>query len=180
MLALIHSKCAILALLLLTASCAAPKLQPRAQLAPPLQLERPAMTVDRMAAQAGRADRDQSKAATQASPSTWLGRDDGFLPARPTYRTITEEVEVPVEVPVEIETAQPRVALSRGSRQYYSTYDDYLYSRRAYRPSRGSQFPVNTVVGAGLGAIIGHQRGRRDRGALIGGSIGLLFDLNRW
>ena len=176
MLALTHSKCAILGLLLITASCAAPKLQPRAQLAPPLQLERPAMSVDRMAAHAGRADRDQSKAAIQASPSAWLRRGDGFLPARPTYRTITEEVEVLVE----IEPAQPSAAVGADSRQHYSTYDDYLYNRRAYRSSRSSRFPVNTVVGAGLGAIFGHQRGRRDRGALIGGSIGLLFDLSRW
>jgi len=41
------------------------------------------------------------------------------------------------------------------------------------------RFPVNTAVGAGIGAIVGHQRGRRHRGALIGGSIGLLFDLQR-
>ena len=176
MLALTHSKYAILGLLLLTASCAAPKLQPRARWAPPLKLEGPAMNADRVAAQAGRADRDQSKAVTQASPSVWLERHDGFLPARSTYRTITEVVEVPVES----EAVQPSAALSADPSQYYSTYDDYLYSRRAYRSSRNSRFPVNTVVGAGLGAIIGHQRGRRDRGALIGGSIGLLFDLSRW
>ena len=64
-----YSRCAIVGLLLLTASCAAPKSQPRAQLAPPLQLDAPLMSVDRLAAQAGRADRDQSKATTQASPS---------------------------------------------------------------------------------------------------------------
>jgi hypothetical protein len=67
-------------------------------------------------------------------------------------------------------------------RRDYRQYDDYLRYRSSYRHRsyRRSRFPVNTVVGAGIGAIIGHQRGRRDRGALIGGGVGLLFDLNRW
>lgn len=171
-----YSRCAIVGLLLLTASCAAPKSQPRAQLAPPLQLDAPLMSVDRLAAQAGRADRDQSKATTQASPSAWLERRESRSLARSTYRTVTEMVEVPVE----IETLQSSAALLAEPRQYYSTYDDYLDSRQAYRSDRSSRFPVKTFVGAGLGAIIGHQHGRRDRGALIGGSLGLLFDLSSW
>ena len=48
-----------------------------------------------------------------------------------------------------------------------------------YRQYR-SRFPWNTAVGAGLGAIIGHQSGRRDRGAAIGAGVGLLFDIARW
>ena len=31
---------------------------------------------------------------------------------------------------------------------------------------------VGAVAGAGLGAIIGHQSGNRDKGALIGGALG--------
>ncbi|MEW5895207.1 MAG: glycine zipper domain-containing protein [Candidatus Omnitrophota bacterium] len=33
---------------------------------------------------------------------------------------------------------------------------------------------VGAVAGAGLGAIIGHQSGDRDKGALIGGALGAL------
>lgn len=66
--------------------------------------------------------------------------------------------------------------------QYHAVYDYDPYWQ--YRQSPGtrrsrSTFPWNTAVGAGLGAIIGHQSGRRDRGAAIGAGIGLLFDLWR-
>jgi len=33
---------------------------------------------------------------------------------------------------------------------------------------------IGTAAGAGLGAIIGHQSGNRDKGALIGGAAGAL------
>ena len=33
---------------------------------------------------------------------------------------------------------------------------------------------IGAVAGAGLGAIIGHQSGNRDKGALIGGAVGAL------
>lgn len=33
---------------------------------------------------------------------------------------------------------------------------------------------IGAAAGAGLGAIIGHQSGNRDKGALIGGAIGAL------
>lgn len=73
-------------------------------------------------------------------------------------------------------------AYQQAPRADYRQYDDYLDYRTSYRyrPYRRGRFPINTAVGAGIGAIIGHQRGRRDRGALIGGGVGLLFDLNRW
>jgi len=84
-------------------------------------------------------------------------------------------------VPMESQAPpQPSVVEVNPSRSH-STYDDYLYRRGVDRVRRrGTRFPVNTVVGAGVGAVIGHQRGRRDRGALIGAGLGLLFDLNRW
>ncbi len=76
----------------------------------------------------------------------------------------------------------------------YSSYDDgYGYSEPGYgygygtrygrtgRSRRGtSPFPWSTAVGAGLGAVIGHQSGRRDRGLAWGAGLGLLFDLDRW
>ena len=62
----------------------------------------------------------------------------------------------------------------------YDAYGDYRERRPAPRRRRETSFPVNTAVGAGFGAVLGHQAGRRDEGALIGGGIGLLFDLARW
>ena len=152
------------------AACASPQPLPRARLAPPLQLEPPAVIVGREEAEAVRADRDQSPPVPLRAEPYFDGDDSNAAP--PTYRTIVETVEVVVEVSGQV------VSVSSGRR--YSTYDDDLYHRRSYRAGRPSRFPVNTAVGAGIGAIIGHQSGRRDRGALIGGGIGLLFDLSRW
>ena len=60
---------------------------------------------------------------------------------------------------------------------YYQPY--YRYGPRYESPpSRGTTFPLNTAVGAGIGAIIGHQSGHRGQGAWIGGSLGLLMDLS--
>jgi hypothetical protein len=36
------------------------------------------------------------------------------------------------------------------------------------------------LLGAAVGAIIGHQRGERTKGALIGAAAGLLFDSLNW
>ncbi len=65
----------------------------------------------------------------------------------------------------------------RHSRYGYS-YDDCgvpLYHGRYHR----STFPVNTAIGAGLGAIIGRRSHHSGRGAAIGAGIGLLLDLAR-
>ncbi|MFT4842603.1 MAG: hypothetical protein ACI8UD_003148 [Planctomycetota bacterium] len=155
-------------------ACAAPPKLARAPLVPLLPVDAPAVDAGREAADAGRADRDQSAASVRG-----VERRFDVETSAPTYRTLIETVEV--EVPVAVQgQAEPSVVYVNSGRGY-STYDDYLYNRRSYRDrQRGSRFPINTVVGAGVGAIIGHQRGRRDRGALIGGGVGLLFDLNRW
>lgn len=61
---------------------------------------------------------------------------------------------------------------------YYRPY--YYYGSYESRPTH-TTFPLNTAIGAGLGAIIGHQSGHRTRGAWIGGGLGLLVDLSsRW
>lgn len=151
-------------------ACAAPPTQTRAPLVPLLPVAAPAVDAGRQAADAGRADRDQS-----ASALPEVERRFDVETSAPTYRTLIETVEVEVQVP-----AEPSVIYVNSDRGY-STYDDYLDNRRVQRARRrGTRFPVNTVVGAGVGAIIGHQRGRRDRGALIGGGVGLLLDLSRW
>jgi hypothetical protein len=59
---------------------------------------------------------------------------------------------------------------------YYGRY--HAYPRRSY-----GFFPWNTVFYGGLGAVIGHQSGRRDRGLAIGAGLGLLLDTfraSRW
>ena len=61
-----------------------------------------------------------------------------------------------------------------------SVYVDRPYSYGPYEYRRRSTFPWGTAYGAGIGAIIGHQSHRTNRGAWIGGGIGLLFDLAHW
>jgi len=93
----------------------------------------------------------------------------------PIYRTVVEVVEVPVEV-----RSEPQQSSGGQPLSYVDPYDDYLRYRESSQPRRGSWVPVNTLVGAGIGAIIGNQSGDSDQGALIGGGIGLLMDLTRW
>lgn len=89
------------------------------------------------------------------------------------YRTFTRTVEVPVEVVVERE-----VPVQTGGGHQGSTYGSgYDYERRRHR---AGWFPVHTVVGAGVGAIIGRHHGHSRRGAWIGAHTGLLFDMARW
>lgn len=61
---------------------------------------------------------------------------------------------------------------------HHEVYDDGYYVRSPY--ASRSTFPWHTAVGAGLGAVIGHQSGHRSEGAWIGAGYGLLLDLCRW
>lgn len=167
----------MLAVAAMAAACASPEPLPRAQLAPPLQLAAPVDLAGEQEADAGRADRDQSPPVRGTARNQGFDGDGNDL-APSTYRTVIETVEV--EVPVEVVASNPQLGSAGPEVRRYSTYDDYLYQRRAYRAGRPTRFPVNTAIGAGVGAIIGNQRGHRGRGALIGGGVGLLFDLNRW
>jgi hypothetical protein len=71
-------------------------------------------------------------------------------------------------------------------RRYYDAWDscEYDYDRGVYVETRSRRarptFPWNTAVGAGLGAVIGHQSGHRSEGAWIGAGYGLLLDIARW
>ncbi|MFO1054528.1 MAG: glycine zipper family protein [Planctomycetota bacterium] len=95
--------------------------------------------------------------ATRRFLDSEIERRSYVLPA-PQPERVVERVYEPVYVP-----------------QYrYEDVGRYEYER--YH----SRFPWNTAVGAGVGAIIGHQSGHRDRGAAIGAGIGLLFDMARW
>ncbi len=103
-------------------------------------------------------------------------------PPAPIYQTV--EHTVYVDRPVYYTGSRYRSAWYDDDCRYdgYRHYDDCgepIYTSRSsyYRGSHRSSFPVHTVVGAGLGAIIGHQSHHRDRGAAIGAGIGLLLDL---
>ncbi|MBL8752402.1 MAG: hypothetical protein JNK15_03795 [Planctomycetes bacterium] len=94
-----------------------------------------------------------------------------------TFRTVTETVALP---------AEPVPDAARTGVEYaYDTYDPYGYQPR-YRRYRDREwgFPVNTLVGVGIGAAFDHHhhgygRHHHHHGALLGGGIGLLLDLNR-
>jgi hypothetical protein len=55
----------------------------------------------------------------------------------------------------------------------------YPYGYRA-EPCYETPFPVYTVFGAGVGALIGGNNHNAGGGAAIGAGVGLLLDLGRW
>lgn len=124
----------------------------------------------------------QSVPLDDAATKAWLEgqiEQNRYVPPPPPPPPV-QVVERVVERPVYV---RERVAYetypSYGYDGYY-TYQPYYYGSYQRR-SHHSTFPLNTALGAGVGAIIGHQSGHRGRGAWIGGGLGLLFDLNsRW
>jgi hypothetical protein len=182
------------------AACAGPSVLPRTEVPPPtpsggeLAPNPPSNTDDAATQQwlTGEVDRlraagdrrapsvtaDQGGQGQQPRPDTndeatkaWLDQTieqrraaNPDTPPAPLYQTV--ERTVYVEQPV----------------RYYGGYDSYnswgepVYAQRYYRPYRQySGFPINTAVGAGIGALV--SRHHRGRGAAIGAGIGLLFDL---
>ncbi len=82
-----------------------------------------------------------------------------------TYRTVTQIVEKPVEVVREVPAPVYQ-------------YDDRYSLERAYHDSCSQPFvPVNTIIGTGMGALIGDASGNAADGAWIGAGIGLMLDL---
>ncbi|MGC6489074.1 MAG: YMGG-like glycine zipper-containing protein, partial [Planctomycetota bacterium] len=93
-------------------------------------------------------------------------------PGAPIYRSVAEHTDAAAGGVVEA----PAQQVSYG----VNPYDIYGAPPPTRRRGAPPSFPVNTAIGAGVGAVLGHQRGRRDEGALWGAGIGLLFDLARW
>ena len=93
----------------------------------------------------------------------------------PTYRTVIHVVEQPVYIapPAENEARWDEGVWDEGEWDAARRYERVDVPPRPW-------FPVHTALGAGIGAIIGHQSGDRAEGAWIGGSLGLLLDLGRW
>ena len=140
-------------------ACAAPRHLELAPQVPPTSTESPRADLVRDAGQRAAADR---------SPSRPMAEMPSMSETTVAFRSVVEVVEVPQPV-----AADP----GDGQARYY--HEDWQPERDRYQPRRRGWFPVGTVVGAGVGAVIGNQSGRRGRGAWIGGGLGLLFDINR-
>lgn len=147
-----------LATLALAAACSAPQYSKRTSPVPPP----PPLPAQAPAEPMAPADEEATRA--------WL---DEAIERAPRVEPPEPIVQV-VERPVYVYDRRDRYYGGYGRRGYYS-YDPY---RGHYRPR--STFPLNTALGAGIGAIIGHQDGHRGEGALIGGSIGFLLDTVPW
>jgi hypothetical protein len=148
----------ILLLPWLLIACAAPRHLELAPQVPPTSTEAPRADLSRDAGQRAAADRSPSRSMAEMPPMN---------ETTVAFRSVVEVVEVPQPV-----AADPGDA---GQARYY--HDDWQPERHQER--RRGFFPVGTAVGAGVGAVIGNQSGRRGRGAAIGAGLGLLFDINR-
>ncbi len=142
-----------IALLLLAAACSGPRYVERTRPVPPAPPPAAQTTTPTVA--------PMNEDATRA----WLDREIELAPVVEPPEPIVQLGERVVERPV--------------ADHDYSRYPHHdPYYRPRYR--RHSTFPINTALGAGIGAIIGHQDGHRGEGAWIGGSIGYLLDHARW
>jgi hypothetical protein len=172
----------LLAVLTLSfAACSTPQYAERMPIRPAPSMPL-APTAQQMAQPVAPSPAPQAAPLDDAATKAWLDQQidqNRYVPPPPPPPPV-QVVERVVERPVYV---RERVAYesypSYGYDGYYS-YQPYYYGsyqRRSYH----STFPLNTALGAGVGAIIGHQSGHRGRGAWIGGGLGLLLDLNsRW
>lgn len=121
-------------------------------------------------------------AAPAVSARVYTEAAERLAPRRAPAAAAASNVARPYAVPraVVVEEVESAPAPPSAAAPAYDVYQGYLERRGRPRRRAPNPFPVNAAVGAGLGAVLGHQAGRRDEGALIGGGIGLLFDLGRW
>ena len=148
-----------LALSLLATACSTTDGASRAQQVPLLDLTAPQVHIDR----GQRASADTSPPTTSALPPA--PQQTG---PTPVFRTVVETVEV--RVPQVRQAQSVRYVDEQG--WYVATAPQPRYDE--------TPFPINTALGAGLGAIIGNQSGHSERGAWIGSGVGLLLDIGRW
>jgi hypothetical protein len=173
---------------LLLASCATPQRAERRPLPPPrpepivVRTETPP-TTDEAATARFLDEQIRSREPVASRPT----HADSYRDGR-TAQTKTDEAATELFLDHEIErrryvapAPEPvRIVERIYEPVYVDRYDEYRTVYRVEHDRYRSRFPWNTAVGAGIGAIIGHQSGRRDRGAAIGAGVGLLFDMFRW
>jgi hypothetical protein len=99
---------------------------------------------------------------------------DRFLQEQIARRAAAPPIKEPMPAPA------PEVRYHELPGGYRYAYP-HRYGYRRYGGWYGAT-PVawNTALGAGLGAVIGHQDGKTWEGAAIGGGVGLLLDWMRW
>lgn len=105
----------------------------------------------------------------EAATNAWLDQQierNRYVPPPPPAQPVVTPPPAP----------EPQVVYVEGDPYYRPIY--YYGHRYDYRPAPATTFPLHTAVGAGLGAIIGHQSGHKGEGAWIGGGLGLLMDLS--
>ncbi len=155
-------------LLLVVAACAGPR---RASFGPTVPEARD-LSVDRR--EARRANERAGEFAAYSDSAA-----DRFLTERVTEaieREVRREDAAREQRSREIELERARIEAQRQTSRGYGYAPHRRY--RGYGPAH--YIPWNTLAYGGIGAIIGHQSGHRDRGFAIGASIGLLQDLLRW
>lgn len=165
----------------LSCACASP---PRATRSAPVPLGPAAAPIDVTRHDPPRAEADRSPAPPPPAPMVEPRTQPEVADVQVTWRTVTQVVET--ERVVEVPAAAPAApAWSSGwyTNGYQDGYDDGRWRRRHREP----WFPVNTVVGIGVGSLFDHHHhghwhhGHRHHhhGAWIGGGIGLMLDLHR-
>ncbi len=156
-----------LALLLASfaAGCAAPRTHERTGPVPLLQQELPKADLSRDAG--ARADADRSPSLPSLPGPAMPGDGEPV-----SFRSVVQVVEVPA--------AADSGSSYDGSQGSYYSSPQQVATTSAFRSRRGGWFPIGTAMGAGIGAVIGNQRGNAGRGAFIGSNVGLAFDFARW
>ncbi|MDO8349425.1 MAG: hypothetical protein Q7T30_04255 [Planctomycetota bacterium] len=152
-------------LLLTIAACAGPRYVERTA---PVPVITPPALLPR------RADPAPLPAPDDAATRAWLDQEierNRYVPPPPPVEVVERIVERPVYVSAPGGYYEPYAYEPYAYRPYYH-YGSY---QRHY--DHPTTFPLHTALGAGIGAIVGHQSGHRGRGAWIGGGLGLLMDL---
>ncbi len=172
-----------LSLAFVTAACSSPPVVEKTTVPPPTHAPpRPAVKTN-----------PTNEEATQK----WLRQEIERLTGRPPEQLLQGPTSQAAPPPVAPENeaaaqgypqqAQQPVVVDRYTVQQPAPYGYdihgepvYVYPSPRYRPYE-TPFPVNTVLGAGIGAIIGNQSHHHAaQGAWIGGAVGFLADLTRW
>jgi hypothetical protein len=172
---------ALFAAACLSCACASP---PRASRMAPVPLGPAAPSIDVTRNDPPRAAANRSPAPPAPIAETQPPSD--IADVQVTWRTVTQVVETErvVEVPA------PAPATPAWSSGYYSDgYQDGYTAGRYPRRFREPWFPVNTLVGIGVGSLFdhhhhghwhhGHRHRHHHHGAWIGGGVGLMLDLHR-